>query len=339
MTDYWTTDNLGNADQISYWTDVLCQAFTPLAPWRSRDHVERSHIERGLPGWVRSASIGDSNAAEIASCTQRISHGDREVSRTTDDVVFVNLQIAGQCVTSQDGRECMVSRGEFTVVDSTRPYRLEFAEPNGEEQLWRVLSFRLPRAPLADLLDDPAASATARTFTESRGSARIVRSMMLEAWRSDESMDPSERQIVGATHSELVRAVLTGARSVADRSAGLTDDVRRLAAVRYIDRHLQSGHVSATETAHHVGVSVRTLHAIFERHNTTFGAVVRRHRLEACRQDLANVADDRPIATLAATWGYADSAHLAKAFRAQFGCSPGEYRRAQRLRESLRQSP
>jgi hypothetical protein len=81
MTSYWTTRGLGPADQMSYWADVLCQAFTPLAPWRSRDHVEHSSSRSGLPGWVRSAAIGGGNAAEIASCTQRIDHGRREVAR------------------------------------------------------------------------------------------------------------------------------------------------------------------------------------------------------------------------------------------------------------------
>ena len=315
-------------DQMSFWADVLCQAFTPLSPSRSRDHIERSSIPSGLSGWVRSAPVGGGNAAEIASCTQRIEHGHREVARTSEDVVFVNLQLDGHCVTTQDDRQCTVSRGEFAVVDSTRPYRLEFVEPEEKGSLWRVLSFRLPHAQLADLTN-PDISTTARNFTGTSGSARLLSSLMLETWRTDSSLVSIERQMISAAHVDLLRAVLGGAAEREMRQSRDTDHLLRIAAIRYIETHLPFGRVSATATAHHLGVSVRTVHALFERSGTTFGALVRQHRLEACRRDLADTRNDCSVAAIAAMWGFADSAHLAKAFRSQFGCSPSDYRKSQ----------
>ncbi|MBY4040057.1 helix-turn-helix domain-containing protein [Rhodococcus fascians] len=327
MISSWTTRGLTPTDQMSYWADVLCQAFTPLAPWRSRDHLEHSSTRSGLPGWVRSAPIGGGNVAEISSCTQRIDHGKREVARSTDEVVFVNLQLNGHCVAAQDGRRCIVSRGEFTVVDSTRPYRLEFVEDARRRQMWRVLSFRLPRALLADVVC-PEATTTARSFGGTVGSAHLLSSLMMETWGTDCSLLPSERQMIGAAHVDLLRAVLGGA---AERSAGVTlrtDYTLRVAATRFIEDRLPVGRVLAAEVAEHVGISVRTLHALFARAGTTFGTVVRDHRLEACRRELADVRQSRTIGTIAASWGFSDSAHLAKAFRVRFGCSPVEYRQS-----------
>ena len=329
MTAFWTTRDLDTPDQMSYWADVLCQAFTPLAPWRTRDHIERSSVPSGLPGWVRSNQVGGSNAAEIASCTQRIEHGHREVARTSEDVVFVNLQLDGHCLTTQDGRQCMVSRGEFTVVDSTRPYRLEFVEPEEDGSLWRVLSFRLPRAQLADVTT-PDRSTTARSFGGTFGSARLLSALMLETWRSDSSFASVERQMIGAAHVDLLRAVLGGAVDQESQRGHDTDTLLRAAAGRYIETHLPFGRVTAADTARHLGVSVRTLHALFERSDTTFGTLVRQRRVEACRRDLADAHNDRSIASIATTWGFSDSAHLAKAFRSRFGCSPTDYRKSMR---------
>jgi AraC-like DNA-binding protein len=277
---------------------------------------------------VRSAPVGGANAAEIASCTQRIEHGHREVARTPEDVVFINLQLEGRCVTIQDGRHCTVSRGEFAVVDSTRPYSLEFLEPESEGSLWRVLSFRLPRTQLADVMT-PESSTTARSFAGATGSARLLRSLMLETWQTDSSLTSIERQMISAAHIDLVRAVLGGALEREKQLDGDTDHLRRIAALRYVETHLPFGRISATQTAHYLGVSVRALHALFERSGTTFGALVRQSRLEACRRDLADPRNDSSIAAIAAMWGYADSAHLAKAFRAQFDCSPSDYRSTQ----------
>lgn len=328
MTGFWTTADLGPADQVGYWTDVLCQAFTPLIPVRSRDHVGRSRISSGLPGWVRSSGIGALQAAEIASCTQQVTHGELEVSRSPEDVVFVNLQIDGRCLTEQDGRRCIVSRGEFAVVDSTRPYTLEFVEPDDSSELWRVLSFRLPRESVTDLIGDPSRAPTATTFDGEHGSAHVARSLMVSTWQSREDLGSgTERQMLGTAHISTVRAALAGAlRSPSDGFAP-DDGMRRAAAVSYIDAHLPVGHVSAADAARALDVSVRTLHAAFERSGTTFGTVVRKRRLRACSDDLATGDPRRSIASLATYWGYADSAHMAKVFRSEFGCTPSEYRR------------
>lgn len=164
-------------------------------------------------------------------------------------------------------------------------------------------------------------------------SARLLGSLMVETWRSDSSLHSTERQMIGAAHVDLLRAVL-GATAERDTACSLqTDEALRVSAVRFIDSRLPFGRVPATEAARHVGVSVRTLHALFERAGTTFGAVVREHRVEACRRELADSRDDRSIGTIAAAWGFSDSAHLAKSFRSHFGCSPVEYRASMKTRE------
>lgn len=328
MTDFWSTEELGPADQVGYWTDVLCQAFTPLIPLRSRDHVGRSRISSGLPGWVRSSRIGALQAAEIASCTQQVTHGELEVSRSPEDVVFVNLQIDGRCLTEQDGRRCVVSRGEFAVVDSTRPYSLEFVEPDDSSELWRVLSFRIPRESVADLIGDPSRAPTATTFDGEHGSAHVARSFMVSTWQSrDDLGSVAERHMLGTAHVSTVRAALAGAQRSASDGSVSDGEMRRVAAAAYIDAHLPVGQVSAADAARALDVSVRTLHAAFEQSGTTFGAVVRRRRLEACSHDLTTGDPRRSIASLAVYWGYSDSAHMAKVFRSEFGCTPSEYRR------------
>ena len=324
MIKFWSTAELSDTDQVGFWSDVLCQAFTPLDPQRSAEHRRRSHTASGLPGWVRSRDLGRSNVAEIASCAQLVRHGKREVARTTDDVVFVNLQLDGECLTEQDGRQCVVRPGEFAIVDSTRPYFLDYREPSrvpDSPGLWRVLSLRLPRESLAGVLADPARAATATTFGSGDASAAIARALMLETWRQVSAMDDAaERQLLGLAHADVTRAVLTA------RTPGqvATADMHRLAAMRHISAHLTSGRVSAAETARAIGVSVRTLHSAFERSGTTFGAAVRDRRFHECCQDL--ICGDSSIAAVAARWGYTDSAHMSKAFRGRLGCTPTQYR-------------
>ncbi|MEV4179337.1 helix-turn-helix domain-containing protein [Nonomuraea sp. NPDC049709] len=60
----------------------------------------------------------------------------------------------------------------------------------------------------------------------------------------------------------------------------------------------------------------------------TVSAWVRRRRLERCRQDLRDPAQqDRPVAAIGARWGFLSAAHFSRAFRDAYGVSPGESRR------------
>jgi AraC-like DNA-binding protein len=70
---------------------------------------------------------------------------------------------------------------------------------------------------------------------------------------------------------------------------------------------------------------VRKLHQIFSGDGDSFGAVVRQLRLAQVARQLraqppANVTD------LAHAWGFADSSHMIRLFKEQYGCTPTEYR-------------
>ncbi|NJO67479.1 MAG: helix-turn-helix domain-containing protein [Rhodospirillales bacterium] len=75
------------------------------------------------------------------------------------------------------------------------------------------------------------------------------------------------------------------------------------------------------------GISIRQLHRIFNRAGTSFSAFVRRRRLERCRDDLA---DPRlralPMTEIAFRWGFSDSSHFSRSFRAAFGCTARDFR-------------
>lgn len=101
--------------------------------------------------------------------------------------------------------------------------------------------------------------------------------------------------------------------------------------IDHIDRHLADG-LPPVEiaTAHHI--SVRSLHALFQRQGETVGAHIRRRRLDRIRRDLADPAlAHLPAYTVAARWGIRGPSHFSKLFKAEFGVSPREFRDRFRL--------
>ncbi len=54
---------------------------------------------------------------------------------------------------------------------------------------------------------------------------------------------------------------------------------------------------------------------------------IRARRVEGCRRDLVDPAQAaRPVAAVAARWGFSSAIHFSRVFRATYGVPPHEYR-------------
>ncbi|GAF46038.1 AraC-like ligand-binding domain-containing protein [Rhodococcus wratislaviensis] len=318
---YWSTSGLSTRDQASYWGDVVCEAFTPLAPQRGRAQTARSATPDGIPGWVRSEVLVETNCAEISSCTQLLIHGPREVRRAPLDAVFVNLQLEGTCYGEQDGRRCIVRPGSYAVFDTTRPYSLEFREPD-DAASWRVLSFRIPRDRWsANVRGD---GATARAIDTTSGPGNVVGAMMSSLWRERPAFDQTTVRALERSFTDVLAAVTeppAGGTRTEDRDAALRQVVRH-----YIRAAVPLGRVTAEAAAREAAVSVRTLHRLFQAVGATFAECVRDERLQGAMQDLAVAPDSVTVSEIAGRWGFYDSSHLTRTFQSCLGCTPTEFR-------------
>ncbi|KRE46107.1 hypothetical protein ASG92_11855 [Arthrobacter sp. Soil736] len=92
----------------------------------------------------------------------------------------------------------------------------------------------------------------------------------------------------------------------------------------WIEQRLLSGDITALSIAAAHGMSVRGVYRVFEEAGETVGAFVRARRLARARRDLAAGASS--IADIAVRWGFSDPSHFARAFRAEYGCAPRDYR-------------
>ena len=325
---YWTTADRPVSEQFSYWREVICEAFTPLAAQRKASHFPTGRREPGITSWVHSQILTSTNCAELASKTQLITHGKAELRRTTSEQVFVNLQLSGHCVGSQDGRNCVVGPGGFALFDTTREYDLEFVEDPATQE-WHVVSFRVPRANLLPLLADPYGFTSIAHDSASGGTANLVASTMLSIWRNINDLDHGAADAAESAFTTMLAAGVGGGDAVHDARRGTLDAVLRAAINRYLAANLRTAEdLSAPQVAQRFGVSVRKLHGLYEGTGRSFAQTVMALRVEGCARELAAGVSRRSMTEMAARWGFADLSHLNRVFRAHHGCLPSEFRAA-----------
>lgn len=310
----WQTDDKPAAEQYSYWREVVCAAFTTLNPatrGSDRDRWDRP----GLPGWVDSLPIGSTNAAEVESCEQLLRHGRGQVAALDHPVLFINLQLRGRSVVSQDGRTCLSGPGTFSLVDATRSFTLDYLET------WRTVSFRLPLEAVGGL-SSPGRALTARTFSASQGMGRVLTQTMRSLWAEGQHLTP-EAAAAGANAICTLALALDGS-AIEDGHAGLADSIRQ-AIDDYVELNIEHADVHPEAVARNFGISVRRLHQLYEDGPCTFGQMVMSTRARYCAEMLA-AEPHVSLTEAAARWGFSDLSHMNRVFRRLFGHSASEFR-------------
>jgi len=107
---------------------------------------------------------------------------------------------------------------------------------------------------------------------------------------------------------------------------------------RFIEQNLLDEHLSPSAVARAHGLSVRTINRAFNATGQTVGIRIR--RLARARNELAERR--QPIGTIATKWGFDDSSHFSRSFKACYGTSPKEFRdarvRAEQARAAMQQT-
>ena len=310
----WDVGLVRPRDQFGYWREVICEAFVPLAPAPTGDRRE-------FASRVEVRPLGGLNCALISSRPQRTAHGPAEVARTDGAYYFVNLQLAGSCSVRQGGREDVVEPGQFTVVDTTRTYYFDFPRD------WRMVSFRVPHAQLSARIPDHAPRLGA-AVDATRGPGRVVSGLMQSLWElgaaggSTPGSGLWEQSFAAAAAATLCGEVAEGDVAGAD--------LRRMIE-HHVQANLQDPDLSVRAVATRFGISPRSLHKLFDGAERSFAAMVRRARLDRCAELLADPSCSCPVAEVGARYGFGDPASFGRAFRREFGATPGEVRRSHRL--------
>ena len=312
MSELLTTDTVAAQLRLEYWIDMICKTYVQLecdAPANSR-----------FEGEIRSYALPGLGLSVVRSGAQRVSRTPREIARSTDDYFIVSIQTEGHGVISQDGRDAVMSPGDFCMYDSTRPYVLDFAG-NFEE-----IVLKLRGEQLRSLMRDTD-KLTATTVSGREGAGHLMIEMVKTLRREADTLKPAS---AAAVADSVVNILLAGLQSLpacrtADRSSMAAYHVARIR--QLIEERLRDPSLSVAGVAAELRMSMSHLHRVFKGEPLSPAQYIWHRRLEACRRDLLDPRlANATVGQIAFSWGFNDAAHFSRAFRDCFGCSPREWR-------------
>lgn len=306
--EYWTIS--GPVDTVAdQWRDLLSSTHLPwsVAVPPSDEAVPFTASVRRW--WIDDLALVDCECGPCSGTRAR-----RELADTDGEFVVVLITLSGQETVSQNDADALMKPGDAVAWDSTKPARFTVWQPLAKRSLL------IPRAALEEV-SGRALMSGGVMLDGAKPATRLLTSYLDTLRKSVNELD--QRAISGARNATL--ELFVGAlRSGSDLpSSSMAQPALRAQMDKFIERHLLDA-VTPHDIASAHGVSVRTVNRIFNATGQTVSEVMRVRRLARAREELTD--GDRPISSIAHRWGFSDTSHFSRSFKAQYGTSPSDYR-------------
>jgi AraC-like DNA-binding protein len=298
--------------RLAIWQDIVCDTFVGLDC--------RSDMHDAFWGTVAQSRIGPASFTRVDSCAQHVLRTPRRIARASEDFVLVALGDSGVNGVFQDGREAIVSAGQFVIYDTTRPYELRF-DDNFSQTILQV-----PRKLLHQRVGSFDAL-TATTFSNNRPLERLVYDFLINMSRTVDHVDPATGARLLDQALDLVAIALAERMHDRPPEQSFHRSVLLYRLKNYILINLRDPELSMSRAAAAVGISPRYASDLMTTEQISFRNYVQVQRLERCKRDLADPAyAARHVGDIAFAWGFNDLAHFSRVFKQRFGASPREWR-------------
>lgn len=300
-----------SADQ---WNSVLQSSFGAS--------VRRVSSKQGFAAQLRMIEAGDGLLiADVESTGAKIHHSpNTKVGRAPEFVL--HIQVLGTSRTIQNGLEIVTAERQATVINTAKPYVLEFDDPT------RIMVVRFP--PLRLLADGFRLREQAMLpFAAHPAVLSLAVSVIESIWHA--AMFDGVHNLEAEVTDTLLALI-----SLAQSNAGSTslngshEMASWLQVQKLIESNLDNPELGGLFIAKCLSRSQRYVQKLFRARGVTVTDTIREKRLELAAQCLASPAHaHRSVTEVCFDCGFSDLSYFSQTFKQHFGVSPGSFRTAQ----------
>jgi len=283
-------------------------------------------------GELSTFSLGPLTNSRVITAGSHVHHTQKHVSNSHEEVFLLHLQMGGESLNIQNGKDVHLRKGDFTLVSSTQPYSVWFDDTIDMEVLC------IPYPALAKRLDNPQ-EMTGLRFSGRQGISGLLSQMLRGFWFQPElGGDETVRNYLADNILDMLATSFYSQKEAAISTQAVRN-ARRIRIRRFIDHNLSNPDMTPSDIAKSFQITPRYLHKIFKEHagdGETIGQYILRRRLEECARQLSSSACAHlKITEIAFHWGFNSMTHFSRVFKEKYGCSPRDYRKENSLSVSL----
>lgn len=242
---------------------------------------------------------------------------------STESRLLVACHKQGSALVSQGGRESHVEAGDFFVIDPSKPFHIHTNESH-------VHSVYIKPHALRQVLPQWE-TLTARAIRPYCKPAALFTLMLDQLVSLAPSMTEETADDISEALPHLLAPALRSLEREHEDAPTRLRDLHRQRILRFVRDNLWDSQLDANTIARGVQLSARHVYELFsEKDGETLMKWVWKQRLQLCRRDLSEPAlRSRSISEIAYTWGFSNVSHFSRAFKADYGMGPREYRKRQ----------
>jgi AraC family transcriptional regulator, positive regulator of tynA and feaB len=305
----WLAKSSSSGAPFGVWADALASAFVQLEP--------RKVTDVPFEGTIVRKDVGPVSVARVSATGHRVLRMPSHIARSTEELVFVNLQLLGSARYTQRQHEQICGPGDIAVVDTTQPFEILNAHN------FQLFSFVMQKAHLPNgFLDRPRME-----FSKTEIGRAFVRTL---AGYAELSLNAQQLPEVGTLSGNHIVDLISRAHLFVapEKPEGNAVPALLLMMLDHIDDNFHDPALSAASLARRFRCSVRYVHALFSTTGSPVGEHISEKRLLFCSRNLLKRQNVRTIAELAYSAGFQDVSYFNRAFKRRFGMTPRELRRS-----------
>jgi AraC family transcriptional activator of tynA and feaB len=317
----FSTEDVTLADRFDYWHQVACQTIV------GHDSVPQ-HPEN-FSADIDTSALADLQLIAFANAPLSVARTPQHIRRAKHDDVFGCLQLSGELLLEQEGRETRLQAGDLALLDPMLPYTGQFLDGS------RLLVLKVPRRSLEARVGKTR-NLVCRSIKPVASEHRLATDFI--------ALLPAQTEGLGPVASELIKEHVIDLLALS--LAKLTQSLPRMSGGRLlvlfnlratIEARLCDPSLDPVSVAAAAGVSVRYANSILADDNQSISRVILERRLSRCRRSLDDPHQaHRSISEIAYGWGFSNMTYFGRAFRNAFGLSPREFRRQRGMARSQR---
>ena len=265
-------------------------------------------------GRIREYQSGALKLSFVDACQARLYRTPTEIAAGEGGKYFAVFQLEGSAGMAQGDNKALLSAGDITLIDASRPSDFTYHENS------RQLSLILPTHLVEKTL----------RFNQVKCGHRIPASSPMAMLSHHLILDATRQKNLSLSESEAtLEAIVSLLRPAISHSEDCSDLHERIfqKTLACIDEHIRCEELCPEWLAREVGMSTRGLYRMFAKKGLVVARYIKNRRLDLCAESLRQARTEQKLSVLGYSWGFSDSSYFSTAFKSRFGISPGEYRK------------